>query len=392
MTCPLFQHLRSCPKSLIQYILHVRKKDNLVLHSFIIFPCYFLLILASIIIRGSLYLNYARHPRGLNNCPNSGNPFQQESGWGCCSSEAVVSTQSTGNRYCHIYDKSPMEGQLKSPIEGQLKSPIEGQLKEELTCPLCMELFFEPVTLHCGHTFCLECIGRALDTQKHCPVCRTTVHITSGLGVNLTLSNIVKRIFPSDCEARSKERILLPSWLPLFVLNTVLLPGETLNPLHIYEPRYRLMVRRCLQGSGEFGVIMFDTRVGTLAVIQESRALDDGRYYLKILGKRRFQVEEVETMDGYYIARVSWVDDFPEEHDMSIISTSSELSKEFDPVHITRAQEGQPGPTQLYNLSMLLSTHPSLNNYQRQLVFSPFSFKKKGEGVSFSGGDLGAWG
>eukprot|EP01126_Amoeba_proteus_P035750 TRINITY_DN3610_c0_g1_i1.p1 TRINITY_DN3610_c0_g1~~TRINITY_DN3610_c0_g1_i1.p1 ORF type:complete len:349 (+),score=35.11 TRINITY_DN3610_c0_g1_i1:200-1246(+) len=256
MTCPLFQHLRSCPKSLIQYILHVRKKDNLVLHSFIIFPCYFLLILASIIIRGSLYLNYARHPRGLNNCPNSGNPFQQESGWGCCSSEAVVSTQSTGNRYCHIYDKSPMEGQLKSPIEGQLKSPIEGQLKEELTCPLCMELFFEPVTLHCGHTFCLECIGRALDTQKHwyvpigcsstlssshvhrssSPVCRTTVHITSGLGVNLTLSNIVKRIFPSDCEARSKERILLPSWLPLFVLNTVLLPGETLNPLHIYEP------------------------------------------------------------------------------------------------------------------------------------------------------------
>ena len=53
------------------------------------------------------------------------------------------------------------------------------QIKEEITCSICSELFKEPKTLPCLHTFCRECIQASLDTcerimgRKTCPLCRS---------------------------------------------------------------------------------------------------------------------------------------------------------------------------------------------------------------------------
>ena len=55
------------------------------------------------------------------------------------------------------------------------------QIKDEITCSICGELFKEPKTLPCLHTFCKECIQASLDTaermkgQKTCPLCRSPV-------------------------------------------------------------------------------------------------------------------------------------------------------------------------------------------------------------------------
>ena len=43
--------------------------------------------------------------------------------------------------------------------------------------------------------------------------------------------------------------------LPLFPLNTVLCPGIAL-PLHVFEDRYRAMVRHCLESQSPFGVVL----------------------------------------------------------------------------------------------------------------------------------------
>ena len=43
--------------------------------------------------------------------------------------------------------------------------------------------------------------------------------------------------------------------LPLFPLNVVLFPGQTL-PLHIFEPRYRAMIQRCIENDTPFGVLL----------------------------------------------------------------------------------------------------------------------------------------
>ena len=48
--------------------------------------------------------------------------------------------------------------------------------------------------------------------------------------------------------------------LPLFPLGIVLFPDAVL-PLRIFEERYKLMVRRCLEADSEFGVVLIKSRV-----------------------------------------------------------------------------------------------------------------------------------
>src|ERR1044072_6859828 len=93
--------------------------------------------------------------------------------------------------------------------------------------------------------------------------------------------------------------------LPLFPLNVVLFPGMPL-PLHIFEPRYRLLVQRCLDGGHfpverAFGVTLLaegsegmantvPVEVGCTAKITHAAPLPDGRFNLQTTGGRRFRV------------------------------------------------------------------------------------------------------
>lgn len=103
--------------------------------------------------------------------------------------------------------------------------------------------------------------------------------------------------------------------LPLFPLPVVLFPGAPM-PLHIFEPRYREMVSRCLDGDGRFGLIRHDPdeqgpflleegRVGTLAEIEEHQALPDGRSLILVKGLQRFEiVEGLEQRQLFYEADI----------------------------------------------------------------------------------------
>jgi len=102
--------------------------------------------------------------------------------------------------------------------------------------------------------------------------------------------------------------------LPMFPLGTVLFPHAPL-PLHIFEPRYRALVRDCLAGDGEFGVVLIergfevgggDSRfdVGTVARLVEAAELDDGRWLLTTVGTRRIRVVTWIPDDPYPLALV----------------------------------------------------------------------------------------
>jgi len=99
--------------------------------------------------------------------------------------------------------------------------------------------------------------------------------------------------------------------IPLFPLNLVLFPGMV-QPLHIFEPRYREMTGICLDTNVSFGITLalpssahgheVPARVGTLARIVNYQRLPDGRYNLITAGAQRFEIVEVRYDKPYLTA------------------------------------------------------------------------------------------
>ncbi|XP_053577555.1 E3 ubiquitin/ISG15 ligase TRIM25-like [Bombina bombina] len=80
-------------------------------------------------------------------------------------------------------------------------------LREELTCSICLSIYTDPVTLSCGHNFCLPCIESVLGTEEGsgvytCPQCRETFKTKPKLQRNITLCNIVRNLHPTQLEKR----------------------------------------------------------------------------------------------------------------------------------------------------------------------------------------------
>ena len=104
--------------------------------------------------------------------------------------------------------------------------------------------------------------------------------------------------------------------LPLFPLKSVVLfPGMVL-PLHIFEPRYRELIERCLTEGSPFGVTLIAEgrevgaparphTVGTAARIVRSERMEDGRFNITTVGTQRFRVLEVHHTHSYLTATVA---------------------------------------------------------------------------------------
>src|SRR5262250_2919471 len=94
-----------------------------------------------------------------------------------------------------------------------------------------------------------------------------------------------------------------PERIPLFPLNVVLLPGADL-PLHIFEPRYREMVRKCLDEQTEFGVLLSlpkgIVRVGCSAeIIDVVKRYPDGRMDILTAGRAPFRIVELLNAQSF---------------------------------------------------------------------------------------------
>lgn len=190
---------------------------------------------------------------------------------------------------------------------------------DDAECTLCMRLLWEPVTTPCGHSFCRPCYQRSTDHTSRCPLCRTVLHAGRDLPVTVVLKALLEASFPGEYAARGREEAAAAGEggaapLPLFVMSPML-PGERMA-LNIFEPRYRLMVRRCMEGSRRFGMATVDGRhelhpVACEVEITECQPQPDGRFYIEIVGRRRFRPAATWEQDGYRVAQPEYICDEP---------------------------------------------------------------------------------
>lgn len=107
--------------------------------------------------------------------------------------------------------------------------------------------------------------------------------------------------------------------LPLFPLETVLFPYAALQ-LHIFEDRYREMVRFCLDESREFGIVLIRSgpavggtaepyMVGTSVSIREVHHHADGRMDIQVRGERRFRIRKLDFSQPYLVGFVETLDE-----------------------------------------------------------------------------------
>jgi uncharacterized protein len=107
----------------------------------------------------------------------------------------------------------------------------------------------------------------------------------------------------------------------LFPLGSVLFPHMAMS-LHIFEERYRVMMRDCRAASTTFGIVAIREGrevgsgavphdVGTLAQLDEIEELPDGRYNLRVVGASRFHIDALSHDRPYLVGRVHYLQDTP---------------------------------------------------------------------------------
>ncbi|MBM5803197.1 MAG: ATP-dependent protease [Cyanobacteria bacterium K_DeepCast_35m_m2_155] len=152
--------------------------------------------------------------------------------------------------------------------------------------------------------------------------------------------------------------------LPLFPLpDLVLFPQEVL-PLHIFEPRYRMMLRTALAEDKRFGVIRWDPEsrsmasVGCCAEILHCQTQDDDRSNVVTMGQQRFRVLEVLRETPFRLAMVSWIEDESTASPDQLETLAAEVKQALrDVVELTGKLIGKPAslPQDLPDLPRELS-------------------------------------
>lgn len=272
---------------------------------------------------------------------SSSEQLQQEQAR-CQSPEREVKDSPSSKKRCRIPSTTNLMSPTRSPLKciKSVESPLTAapDVKsidpsllnaEDLECSLCYRLFYTPVTIPCGHSFCRQCLDRCLDHQTSCPMCKSS--LTEYLAerrstVTEALQNIIITYFSKECEERRKlhEEELgelaqmgkdTQHEIPVFVC-TISFPSVQC-PLHIFEPRYRLMIRQCMEsGTRQFGMCPCFSEneenfsdYGCMLEIRDVHFFPDGRSLVDTIGGRRFRVLSRGKRDGYNTAKVEFLQD-----------------------------------------------------------------------------------
>lgn len=131
--------------------------------------------------------------------------------------------------------------------------------------------------------------------------------------------------------------------IPLFPLNMVLFPGQAV-PLHIFEPRYRLMTRQCIDTRSPFGIVF--VHAGNIAqtgcsalIVKTLKEYDDGRSDILTVGQKAFHLIRTHNEQAYFEADIEYLE---EDFDGIDARVSAELEKLYEQCHRVLYDEEAP--------------------------------------------------
>lgn len=126
----------------------------------------------------------------------------------------------------------------------------------------------------------------------------------------------MQRFLPAAYEKRQRQEIENEPSVPIFICTTAF--PYVPCPLFVYEPRYRLMIRRAIEsGERQFGIALAQNGrqryadFGTMLEIRDCVLLGDGCSILSTVGCRRFRIINRDEKDGYDTAKVEYIYDEP---------------------------------------------------------------------------------
>jgi ATP-dependent Lon protease len=152
--------------------------------------------------------------------------------------------------------------------------------------------------------------------------------------------------------------------LPLFPLPDVVLFPQEVLPLHIFEPRYRMMLRTVMAEDRRFGIVRWDPQkqrmaeVGCCAEILHCQTQEDDRSNIVTLGQQRFRVLDIVRDAPFRVGLVSWIEDQSGADHNELETLAQEVSRALhDVVELTGKLIGKPAnlPTDLPDLPRELS-------------------------------------
>ncbi|CDW81774.1 zinc finger (c3hc4-type ring finger) family protein [Stylonychia lemnae] len=120
--------------------------------------------------------------------------------------------------------------------EEDKQSQLIDEYEDELTCTICLDLLYQPVSTQCGHTFCKKCISDSLNYKNQCTICREPIHYSSQyLPINITLQKLIEKKYPLQIQKKQQTQVEIIKQkeedqirldnIPIWIDGTHLLPG-----------------------------------------------------------------------------------------------------------------------------------------------------------------------
>lgn len=267
------------------------------------------------------------------------------------------------SRFKHLLDRIQLESDSSrtqvARVQQQLNVHAALVDVSDFECVLCYRTLWKPVVTPCGHTYCLVCLDRCLDYSTHCPLCKFSFAtddysmqcVRSTLArqyVTRFIETAMQRFVPDAYRKRQRQEIEREPFVPIFVCTTAF--PYVSCPLFVYEARYRLMIRRAIDGGDrQFGIVQSAngsgsgavngtaaaaaattnttttntadehhhhhnknySDFGTMLSIRDCVLMANGRSILSTVGGRRFRVMKRGERDGYSTAKVQYIYDEP---------------------------------------------------------------------------------